>query len=113
MSQIDWFTKYSENFDLLENALKEAKLWSSVAPSQEAMESSMPFAVDTMRFEQWLQFIFLPKMRDSVAAKQLPPGPAQILPIAEEVYKEQLEAVRSVLNALRKFDEISHLSHLH
>lgn len=112
MSQIDWFAKYTENFDLIEKALKDADLWSVQTPSQEAMESTMPFAVDTMPFENWLQFIFLPKMRDAVGMRQLPPGPAQILPIAEEAFKE-LSGVKPLLDALRKFDEISHLSHLH
>ncbi|MRX27587.1 YqcC family protein [Kangiella sp. HZ709] len=112
MSQIDWFEKYNDNFDLIESALKESELWSIQAPSQEAMESTMPFAVDAMPFEQWLQFIFLPRMRQSLANGQLPPGPAQIFPIAEEVYKNNSSA-KALLDALRKFDEISHVSHLH
>ncbi len=110
--QIDWFAKYSENFDLIESALKESGLWSILPPSDEALESTMPFAVDTMSFENWLQFIFLPKMRQSIATHQLPPGPAQIYPIAEEAFKENKNA-KVLLDALRKFDEISHLSHLH
>ncbi len=110
--QIDWFTKYRENFELIESALKSSELWSISPPSDEAMESSMPFAVDTMPFENWLQFIFLPKMRQLLEQKLLPPGPAQIFPIAEEVYKNNSDA-RPLLDALRKFDEISHLSHLH
>lgn len=110
--QIDWFEKYRENFDLIELSLKSCQLWSNHHPSDEAMQSTMPFAVDTMSFENWLQFIFLPKMRQSLSAGQLPPGPAQIFPIAEEVYKEK-NSVGALLDALRKFDEISHLSHLH
>lgn len=110
--QIDWFEKYTENFDLIEFELRAAKLWSGTAPSEEAMASTMPFAVDTMAFEQWLQFIFLPKMRASIDSGQLPLGPAQIYPIAEEVYKDKAE-VKALLDAIRKFDEISYLSHLH
>ncbi|WP_251358141.1 YqcC family protein [Kangiella sp. TOML190] len=113
MSQIDWFSKYQDNLATIEQALKITNLWSKTPPSHEAMQSSMPFAVDTMPFENWLQYIFLPRMNEAIRLRQLPPGPAQILPIAEEVYKEQLSLVKPLLDALRKFDEISHLSHLH
>lgn len=112
MSQIDWFKLYQENFDALEATLKNLELWSLTPPSDEALQSSMPFAVDTLSFEQWLQFIFLPNMRMSLAQKRLPPGPAQLLPAAEEVYKDK-EKHQALLEVLRKFDEISILSHLH
>ncbi len=110
--QINWFEKYRENFDLIESALKDCNLWALAPPSQEAMASTIPFAVDTMPLENWLQFIFLPRMRESIDNRQLPPGPAQIFPIVEEAFKGKSE-IAPLLDAMRKFDEISHLSHLH
>ncbi len=112
MAQIDWFKKYKNNLEQIQSLLQELNLWSEVAPSAKAMQSSMPFAVDTMPFENWLQFIFLPKMMESVEQRRLPPGPAQISPIAEEVYKGQAD-IKPLIDILKKFDEISHLSHLH
>jgi uncharacterized protein YqcC (DUF446 family) len=33
--------------------------WDEVPPSIEALSSVEPFSVDTLDFEQWLQWIFL------------------------------------------------------
>ena len=44
----------------LEAALRQLDLWSDAPPSQEALRSEQPFAMDALEFEEWLQFIFLP-----------------------------------------------------
>lgn len=112
MSSIDWLTKYIEIFDRIEEHMVELELWSESHPGDHKLQSSMPFCVDTLQLEEWIQFVFLPKMREYVEEERLPPGPAQITPMAEEVYKNQPE-LKSLIELLRKFDEISHLSHLH
>ncbi|RDX38277.1 YqcC family protein [Kangiella sp. HD9-110m-PIT-SAG07] len=112
MKQIDWFEEYLKVFENIEKRLMELGLWSKKRPAQEALESTMPFCVDTLKLEQWLQFVFLPRMRRSVERKELPPGPAQIAPIAKEVFKETSDSEK-LIRAIQKFDEVSHLSHLH
>lgn len=112
MSHINWFEKYLEIFDNIESCMIELGVWASEAPSQKALQSTMPFCVDTMSLEEWLQFVFLPKMREMIHNNQLPPGPAQIAPMAEEVYKEQADKL-PLIRLIKKFDEISHLSRLH
>ncbi len=47
---------------LLTAELKRLGLWSQQRPSDEALASVQPFCVDTMRFEQWLQFVFIEKI---------------------------------------------------
>lgn len=47
----------------LVQAMKSAELWPTTPPSQQAMHSTVPFAVDSMPFESWLAFIFIPKMQ--------------------------------------------------
>ena len=112
MSQINWFDEYSKVFEKIEQRLMELDLWSKERPAPEALQSSMPFCVDTLRLEQWLQFVFLPRMRRIVEREELPPGPAQIAPIAQEAFKET-ENSEKLIRAIQKFDEVSHLSHLH
>lgn len=51
----------------LETALKKSQLWDDEQPSLEQLSSCEPFCVDTLRFEQWLQWIFIPKMSQIVA----------------------------------------------
>ncbi|WP_223670897.1 YqcC family protein [Kangiella shandongensis] len=112
MKQVDWFEEYLLVFEKIETRLIELELWSSEHPGEDALQSSMPFCVDTLRLEQWLQFVFLPRMRRIVKRKELPPGPAQIAPIAQEAFKET-EDSEKLIRAIQKFDEVSHLSHLH
>ncbi len=47
----------------LEHELQQRQLWQDILPPDEALASSEPFCVDTLTFPQWLQFIFIPKMR--------------------------------------------------
>ena len=66
----------------LQTELERQGLWSVTKPSAQAMASTQPFAVDAMAFEQWLQWLFIPKMSDCIACQQLPAN-CQIAPAAE------------------------------
>ena len=68
----------------LEQRLREAILWSTDSPSVEPLQSKLPFALDVMPFEQWLQFIFIPKMSVIVSSKNSLPGNLKLLPMAEQ-----------------------------
>ena len=70
----------------LEHCLREAKLWSKIAPSPESLQSKLPFAVDVMSFEQWLQFIFIPKMSQLVSDHSALPHSLKLLPMAEQSF---------------------------
>jgi uncharacterized protein YqcC (DUF446 family) len=57
----------------LEAALRSHALWDSEAPDPLALASTEPFCVDTLDFAQWLQFVFLPRMRMLIdAGAELP-----------------------------------------
>lgn len=68
----------------LEQSLRTAMLWSSSSPSDQALQSMVPFAFDSMPFEQWLQFIFIPKMSEIVRNKKTLPNTLNLLPMAEQ-----------------------------
>jgi uncharacterized protein YqcC (DUF446 family) len=68
----------------LEHSLREAMLWSNSVPSAKALQSELPFALDTMPFEQWLQFIFIPKMSEIISSKITLPDNLKLLPMAEQ-----------------------------
>jgi uncharacterized protein YqcC (DUF446 family) len=70
----------------LEQSLREAMLWSSFAPSVEALQSKLPFALDTMSFEQWLQFVFIPKMSEIVNTQGILPENMHLMPMAEQCF---------------------------
>jgi uncharacterized protein YqcC (DUF446 family) len=86
----------------LEGAMKKTVLWASRPPSDRAMQSAAPFACDRMTFEQWLQFIFIPRIRALMAqAKPLPDNIA-LYPMGQEMFKEK---ALDVLVILRKIDQ--------
>ena len=70
----------------LEQSLREAKLWSSKVPSIKALQSNLPFAIDTLSFEQWLQFVFIPKMSEIVSTESTLPDNVELLPMAEQSF---------------------------
>ena len=72
----------------IEAELRQLQQWQREAPSAEALASTEPFCIDTLTFVQWLQFIFLPRMHELAAARQLPPGRCEILPLATEYFRE-------------------------
>jgi len=64
---------------LIERELRVLGLWASAPPSPVALASAEPFCVDTLEFEEWLQWIFLPRMKAILEDNQpLPRCPASI-----------------------------------
>lgn len=70
----------------LEQSLREANLWSSSTPSIKALQSKLPFAIDSMPFEQWLQFVFIAKMSEIVNTESILPNNVELLPMAEQSF---------------------------
>ena len=88
----------------LEQDLKQLKLWSEQVPSNEQLNSMQPFAVDTLAFEQWLQFIFIPKMIYLIDNKIALPKNMAVLPMAEESFKHQ--QVTALLETIEQLDQL-------
>lgn len=49
-------------------------MWQDKPLRPEQLNFKQAFAMDTMTFNQWLQFVFLPRVREAVAANQFPQG---------------------------------------
>ena len=81
----------------VEEELRAMDLWEQQAPSPQALASDQPFAIDKLSFNQWLQFIFLPKMAEIVETASALPESCSTAPMAEEFYKaEQVDALSLV-----------------
>lgn len=57
------FPQVAEQLLLIERELRVLGWWSESPPSAQALASREPFCVDTLEFQQWLQWIFLPRMK--------------------------------------------------
>ena len=71
----------------IEKELRELQLWSSEMPSAEALASQQPFAVDTLSFQEWLQFIFLPRFYAMIEARAPLPAVCGVAPMAEQAFQ--------------------------
>lgn len=89
---------------LIEAELRQLGWWESEAPSEEALSSVEPFCVDTLSFAQWLQWIFLPRMKTLIEHGEALPSASGITVMAEVAYRETPVRVRALVDALRRFD---------
>lgn len=71
----------------LESELRKQGLWQKSKPSESALNSSAPFAIDTLTFTQWLQFIFIDKMSHLLQFSLPLPESISVLPMACEYFK--------------------------
>ena len=60
--------------DEIEAEMRKIGFWQSEPLKPEQLAFTQAFAMDTMSYAQWLQFIFLPRVREAVAANQFPSG---------------------------------------
>ena len=72
-----------EALNALELGLRELGLWSDLRPEPNALASTMPFCYDTLELEQWLQFIFLGRMREILEQGDALPESCAIYPYVE------------------------------
>ena len=102
-------TRVSEIADqllLIERELRLLGWWASVPPSEQDLSSVQPFCVDTLELHQWLQWIFLPRMKALIEDGQPLPVASGIREMAEMVYAERLADVRTLLALLTDFDRL-------
>ena len=90
----------------LEAALRQLGLWQEHAPPSEALTSTQPFAVDTLDFHQWLQFMFLPGLRTVITQDLIMPAVCSVLPMAEETFKDNPLPVSELLATLAILDAL-------
>ncbi len=101
--------RYHEVADVLlelEQEMRRLELWESQRPTPEQLQSTLPFAVDTLTFPQWLQFIFVERLSEIIReGRELPPV-SGIAPMAEEYFKESTVAGNRVVVILDRFDRL-------
>jgi uncharacterized protein YqcC (DUF446 family) len=100
------FPQVAEQLLLIERELRLLGWWRDVPPSLEALASTEPFAVDLMAFDQWVQWIFLPRMK-AILEQDLPlPNASGILEMAEMVYAGRQQETHTLQQLLKQFDQV-------
>lgn len=96
----------AEQLLLIERELRVLGAWETLPPDPQALASREPFCVDTLRFEQWLQWIFLPRMKAILEGGAALPATSGILAMAEVVYRDSPSQAAGLLEALKTFDAL-------
>ncbi len=91
---------------LIERQLRQLGLWAQQAPSAEALASQQPFCVDSLAFEEWLQWIFLPRLKSMLEANAPLPTASGIAAMAEQVFVGRALEVKGLIAALDEFDRL-------
>ncbi|WP_070962767.1 YqcC family protein [Vibrio sonorensis] len=98
-------TKLSDLLRKLSIQLQENGLWESKEPTEEQLNSPEPFSLDRLSPEQWLQWIFIPKMQVLTEEKGQIPNGFSIAPYFEECWKE-LPNLSDVIATIKEIDKL-------
>lgn len=90
--------------DKLQHTLISAKLWSEQTPDIHRLQSCQPFCCDTLSLEQWLQFIFIERLRLMAKNNQPLPKAIAVTPMAENAFKQPVQFI--LLDIIADIDEL-------
>lgn len=94
----------------IEQQLHRIDLWEAEPPPREALASEQPFSYDTMLFHQWLQWLFIPRMRAILAGHGHLPTESAIFPYATDCLRDSLrdrdQDADELLFLIQTFDEL-------
>jgi uncharacterized protein YqcC (DUF446 family) len=90
----------------IELQLRTLALWSHTPPPATAFASQAPFCCDSMPFAQWLQFVFLPRMRALIDGGLPLPTQISVCPMAEEAFAPYDAAALVLINRIADLDEL-------
>lgn len=85
----DTSTTLRHHLQQLEAELRAAALWGSQPPSEQALASTMPFMYDTLQIEEWLQWVFVPRLHALLDANAPLPGNCSVHPLAEHEWNSR------------------------
>ena len=80
--------------------------WDESSPDSNALASKQPFCLDTLEFEQWLQWIFLPRMKTTLEEIKPLPAKSSIFVYAHECLHKNDPSTDSLLKLIKSFDDL-------
>ena len=92
--------------DGIEREMRRIELWETTPPVPSRMASTQPFCFDTLRFHEWLQWQFLPRMRRIFEQGDTLPEESAIHPYAQDCLIGWRQNPQTLLFLIRTFDEL-------
>lgn len=96
--------KVLEKLGEIETEMKQIGWWQSEPLKPEQYQFHAAFAMDTMSFSQWLQFVFIPKVKESAKANQFP-AKSQVSAQAVREF-DAIPAASRLITLLSEFDAL-------
>ncbi len=90
----------------VEANLRTRGKWEKCQPSVSALASDQPFCLDTLKFEQWLQWIFLPRMKYVLEETRPLPARSGIYEYAQDCVPRKDPRASNLLRLIKKFDDL-------
>ncbi|WP_298446789.1 YqcC family protein [uncultured Marinobacter sp.] len=90
----------------IEIELRKLDMWAAERPPAEAFDSTEPFCIDTLAFTQWIQFVFLERMKFIVENGHPLPRVSGIAPMAEEYFRGLPESGQGLIQELEAVDQL-------
>lgn len=101
----DVYQRAGVKADQLESELKRLQRWDAVQLPAEKFENMGAFGSNTMRFEQWLQFILIPTIRDIINTQGQFPEQSMLGTYAIRVFDGDADA-DTLFQLLHELDEL-------
>jgi len=104
MTDTDRYHRIADLLLAIEQEMRRIGLWEEVAPPAAALASTAPFCYDTLQFRQWLQWLFLARMRALLQSAAPLPAACAIQPLAEHSFAELPQDTTRLLVLLGEVD---------
>ena len=92
----------------LTEQLQHHEHWQKSSPSDAALASVEPFALDTLSSTEWLQWIFIPKMSILIESGYSLPKGFSITPYIEETLKNK-KGEAEIISLCQAIDKLSNV----
>ncbi|KPQ01142.1 YqcC family protein [Marinobacter sp. HL-58] len=102
----DHIARVADSLLQIERELRRIGAWETEPPPADALQSTKPFAVDTLEFTQWLQFVFVSRMKVMIENGHPLPEVSGMAPMAEEHFRGRSEPGHSLVRELEEMDRL-------
>lgn len=102
----DHVSRVADSLIQIEIELRQMDVWESHPPPEDALRSTQPFAIDRLEFTQWLQFVFISRMKVLIEEGQPLPQVSGMAPMAEEHFAARAESGEKLIDELAEMDRL-------
>lgn len=102
----DHLCRVADSLIRIEIELRQLGVWESEAPPAEDLQSTQPFGLDRLAFTQWLQFVFIRRMKVLIEGDSPLPQVSGMSPMAEEYFRSQGASGQRLIQELAEMDRL-------